>query len=66
MFGAHIATVFFFADTGTALRPTVLYGKILYQIKFGEKQEKSKKSPEKSEKSPEKSARERCADLFFL
>ena len=32
-----------------------MYGKILYQIKLGEKPEKSEKSLEKSEKSHEKS-----------
>ena len=46
--------------------------KIFYQIKFGEKPEKSEKSlekseksPEKSEKSPEKGPEKGAADFFF-
>ena len=43
---------------------TILYGNIIYPIKFGEKHEKSEKSDEKSEKCLEKSAEKSTADVF--
>ena len=41
-----------------------MYGKKIYQIKFGEKPEKREKSLEKSKKSLEKSPEKSAAELF--